>query len=104
MQLVAAFVLIDIRLDAQTIDLDFLRYLGESEIPFSIIFTKSDKVAKTKIENHIASYKKQLFADGWAEFPDYFITSSLEEKGKDEVLSYIDDINQEWFKNKDSLI
>jgi GTP-binding protein len=104
MQLVSAFVLIDIRLDAQPIDLDFLRYLGESEIPFSIIFTKSDKIAKTKIENHIATYKKQLLADGWAEFPDYFISSSLEEKGKDEVLNYIDAINQEWFKNKDSFM
>lgn len=104
MQLVSAFVLIDIRLDAQPIDLDFLRYLGESEIPFSIIFTKSDKIAKTKIENHITTYKKQLLADGWAEFPDYFITSSLEEKGKDEVLHYIDIINQEWFKNKDSFM
>lgn len=101
-QLVSAFVLIDIRHEAQKIDLEFLRYLGESEIPFSIIFTKSDKIGKTKIQHHVSVFQKQMLADGWEFFPDYFVTSSLEEKGKDEVLKYIDSINQEWFKSQDS--
>lgn len=96
-QLVAAFVLIDIRHEPQKIDLEFMWYLGESEIPFSIIFTKSDKIGNSKINQHISVYQKQMLADGWIDFPDYFITSSLEEKGREELLSYIDAINKEWF-------
>ena len=59
-QLICAFVLIDIRLEAQKIDLEFMEYLGESEIPFAIIFTKSDKLGKNKVNNHVEAYKKQL--------------------------------------------
>lgn len=97
-QLVCAFVLIDIRHDAQKIDLEFMRYLGESEIPFSIIFTKADKIGRSKINSNIATYKKQMLADGWEFMPDYFVTSSIEESGREELLKYIDAINQEWFK------
>jgi GTP-binding protein len=100
-QLVCAFVLIDIRHEAQKIDLEFMRYLGESEIPFLIIFTKADKIGRSKINNHSASYKKQMHADGWEDMPEYFVTSSLEETGKDQLLEYIDNINQEWFKSGD---
>jgi GTP-binding protein len=57
-QLVCAFVLIDIRHEAQTIDIEFMSYMGESEIPFCIIFTKADKISKVKINSHIAAYKK----------------------------------------------
>lgn len=103
-QLVCGFVLIDIRHDAQKIDLEFMRYLGESEIPFSIIFTKADKIGRSKIQQHVANYKKQMIADGWEDFPEYFITSSLDEIGKDEILNYIDEINQEWFKNQNEFI
>jgi GTP-binding protein len=98
-QLVCAFVLIDIRHEAQKIDLEFMRYLGESEIPFLIIFTKADKIGRSKINHHIASYKKQMQADGWEDMPEYFVTSSLEETGKEQLLEYIDTINQEWFKS-----
>ncbi|MFA7445153.1 MAG: ribosome biogenesis GTP-binding protein YihA/YsxC [Flavobacteriaceae bacterium] len=98
-QLVCAFVLIDIRHEAQKIDLEFMRYLGESEIPFAIIFTKADKIGKSKINHHISVYQKQMLADGWEAMPDYFITSSLEETGKNELLGYIDAINGEWFKS-----
>lgn len=96
-QLVCAFVLIDIRHEAQKIDLEFMAYMGESEIPFCIIFTKSDKISKTKIDSHIAAYKKQMYADGWQEMPPYFVTSSLESTGKDAVLTYIDGLNQDIF-------
>lgn len=102
-QLVCAFVLIDIRHEAQKIDLEFLRYLGKKEIPFSIIFTKSDKIGNSKIAHHVSVFKKQMLADGWAEFPHYFVTSSLEERGKEELLEYIDSINQDWFKSQKSL-
>jgi len=102
-QLVSAFVLIDIRHEPQKIDLEFLSYLGENEIPFSIIFTKADKVPKSKVNNLVASYKKALLAGEWEEMPPYFITSSESELGKDTVLDYIEQINQDIFK-KDSFV
>ncbi len=98
-QLVCAFVLIDIRLEAQKIDLEFIEYLGETEIPFSIIFTKADKISKTKIDSHIAAYKKQLHANNWEEIPPYFVTSATEGTGKDALLNYIDSINESVYKD-----
>lgn len=98
-QLVCAFVLIDIRHEAQNIDIEFMNYMGESEIPFCIIFTKADKISKTKIDSHIAAYKKSMYANNWEEMPQYFVTSSLDGFGKDSVLEFIDGINDEMFKN-----
>ena len=98
-QLVCAFVLIDIRLEAQKIDLEFIEYLGESEIPFCIIFTKADKIGKNKIAMNVAAYKKELLANNWEEMPPYFITSATEGNGKEELLNYIEDINGEVYKN-----
>jgi GTP-binding protein len=100
-QLICAFVLIDIRLEAQKIDLEYMEYLGESEIPFAIIFTKADKIGKTKVASNIAAYKKQMLANNWAEMPQYFITSSLEATGRDTILEYIDQINEDIFRNED---
>lgn len=97
-QLVCAFVLIDIRHEAQNIDIEFMSYMGESEIPFCIIFTKADKIGKTKVESHIAAYKKQMYANNWEEMPQYFISSATEQTGKDEILHYIDEVNQSVFK------
>lgn len=99
-QLVCAFVLIDIRLEAQKIDLEFLEYLGESEIPFCIVFTKSDKLGKNKVNSHVDSYKKQLLAGDWAEMPPYFVTSSLDAVGREPILEYINGINEDLFKNE----
>jgi GTP-binding protein len=99
-QLVCAFVLIDIRHEAQNIDLEFMEYMGESEIPFCIIFTKADKISKTKIDSHIAAYKKQMIQNNWEEMPQYFVTSSTESVGKEFLLNYIDEINQEVFKSE----
>ncbi|WKW46974.1 ribosome biogenesis GTP-binding protein YihA/YsxC [Myroides sp. JBRI-B21084] len=98
-QLVSAFVLVDIRHEAQKIDLEFINYLGESGVPFGIIFTKADKISKGAIQKHTAAYTKALLANGWEEMPPYFVTSSESELGKDEVLNYIDQINQDIFKN-----
>ena len=97
-QLVCAFVLIDIRHEAQNIDIEFMSYMGESEIPFCIIFTKADKISKTKIDSHIASYKKQMYANNWEEMPEFFVTSATEQTGKEQLLAYIDDVNQSVFK------
>lgn len=98
-QMVCAFVLIDIRLEAQKIDLEFFTYLGVTEVPFCIIFTKADKIGKTKIHSHVEAYRKQVLASGWEEMPQHFVTSATESTGKDELLSYIMEINQELFKN-----
>lgn len=100
-QLVCAFVLIDIRHEAQKIDLEFINYLGETEVPFCIIFTKADKISKGKIDQHIAAYKKQLLANNWEEMPPHFVTSSQDGTGRDTVLEYIDEVNQSIFNNTD---
>lgn len=94
-QLVSAFVLIDSRLEAQKIDLEFIQYLGENGIPFSIVFTKADKLKPNKIKQNIDAYKQQLFEAGWEELPPIFVTSSSNGTGKEELLDYIDGINKE---------
>jgi GTP-binding protein len=99
-QLVCAFVLIDIRLEAQKIDLEFMEFMGESEIPFCIVFTKADKISRVKVDMHVAAYRKQMLANNWAEMPQHFITSSTEGTGKEILLSYIEEINQELFQEK----
>lgn len=93
-QLVSAFVLVDIRHEPQTIDLDFMQWLGENMIPFSIIFTKADKLKPKAIENHIEAYKN-IMLETWEDMPNHFITSSSKHIGKDELLDYIDSINKD---------
>lgn len=97
-QLVCAFVLIDIRLEAQKIDLEFINYLGETQVPFCIVFTKADKIGKVKAQKNVADYNKKVLANGWEEMPQHFITSASEFTGKEELLTFIDDINQQFFK------
>jgi len=99
-QLVCAFVLVDIRHEAQKIDLEFINYLGEAEVPFCIIFTKSDKISKGKQLQHVAAYKKQVIENGWEEMPQHFITSSEDTTGRDEVLAYIEAVNKGIFENQ----
>jgi GTP-binding protein len=91
-QLVSAFVLVDIRHAPQPIDLNFMEWLGEHGVPFSIIFTKADKLKPKAIENHVEDYKNVLL-ETWEEMPKYFITSSSKDIGKDELLAYIETIN-----------
>ncbi len=93
-QLVSAFVLVDIRHEPQPIDLNFMSWLGEHMIPFSIVFTKADKLKPKAIENHIEDYKNTLL-ETWEEMPNYFITSASKSIGKDELLNYIGSINAE---------
>jgi GTP-binding protein len=93
-QLVSAFVLVDIRHEPQPIDLNFMEWLGEHMIPFSIIFTKADKLKPKAIENHIEHYKAILL-ETWEELPSYFITSSSKSIGKEDLLNYIEAINLE---------
>lgn len=92
-QLVSAFVLVDIRHKPQPIDLEFMQWLGENGIPFSIIFTKADKLKPKAIEKHVADYKA-IMLEAWEEMPNYFITSSLKDIGKEAVLEYIHSLNK----------
>ena len=92
-QLVSAFVLVDIRHKPQPIDLEFMQWLGENGIPFSIIFTKADKLKPKAIENHVADYKA-IMLEVWEEMPNYFITSSSKDIGKEAVLEYIHTLNK----------
>lgn len=90
-RLVNTFVLIDIRHDPMKIDTDFINWLGESSVPFSIIFTKADKLGPVKAKQNAGKWMAAL-KDQWEELPPYFITSSEKRTGKDEVLTYIEDI------------
>lgn len=97
-QLVCTFVLIDSRHDPQKIDLDFMRFLGENQIPFCIVFTKSDKLGSSKLNKQITSYKKKLL-NTWESLPNSFITSSVNGFGRDKFLHFIEQINQDVAKD-----
>ena len=86
------FVLIDSRHEPQKIDIEFFQWLGENGVPFSIIFTKADKLTKTALSSNIAAYKKRLLED-WEELPPVFITSSETGLGREELLEYISEVN-----------
>lgn len=93
-ELVNLFVLIDIRHEQQKIDREFVDWLGESGVPFAIIFTKADKLTPTRAKANAAACMKAL-GDRWEEMPPYFITSTEKKIGRDEVLNYIEGINKE---------
>ncbi|MGY8913761.1 MAG: ribosome biogenesis GTP-binding protein YihA/YsxC [Flavobacteriales bacterium] len=97
-QLVCAFVLVDIRHEPQKIDLEFMEWMGENAIPFCIVFTKADKLRPKAIENHINAYIKDLLAGIWEEAPQYFVTSSTSDIGREELLLFIDHLNEKFFK------
>jgi GTP-binding protein len=92
-QLTLLFVLIDSRHAPQKIDLEFIQWLGENGVPFSIIFTKADKLTKTALAGNIAAYKNRLLEE-WEELPQIFITSSETAHGREEVLGYINQVNK----------
>ncbi|TYP75863.1 ribosome biogenesis GTP-binding protein YihA/YsxC [Aquimarina intermedia] len=94
-QLITAFVLVDCRHEPQKIDLEFMQWLGENQIPFSIIFTKGDKLSENKLSKQIESYTKEML-EYWEEMPNYFITSSSSGMGKEEVLAYITELNEQF--------
>ena len=93
-QLVNLFVLIDCRHAPQQIDLEFLQWLGESNIPFSIVFTKADKLSKQALQKSIDAYLQRL-AEDWEPLPPHFITSAETRQGRDELLDYIQSINND---------
>ena len=92
-QLVNVFVLVDVRLEPQKIDLEFIEWLGVSSVPFAIVFTKADKLTANKARQAVEAYKQKLL-ETWEELPPIFLTSSEKKEGREEVLQYIEDINQ----------
>lgn len=93
-QLVNVFVLVDVRLEPQKIDLEFINWLGLSAIPFAIVFTKADKLSNQKVRQNVDGFVRTMM-ETWEEMPPYFVTSSEKGEGRDEVLDYIDRINKE---------
>ncbi|WP_321426521.1 ribosome biogenesis GTP-binding protein YihA/YsxC [uncultured Bacteroides sp.] len=92
-QMTNLFLLIDSRLEPQKIDMEFMEWLGENGIPFSIIFTKADKLTSGKLKDNINRYLKKL-RDEWEELPPYFVSSSENKLGRMDILDYIDNINK----------
>ena len=92
-QMVNLFVLIDSRHEPQRIDLEFIEWLGENGIPFSIVFTKADKQSHSKTMTNVQTFIKKL-EEQWEELPPYFVTSAETGEGRDALLSYIEEINQ----------
>lgn len=95
--LMTLFVLVDARLEPQKIDLEFMEWLGESEIPFVIVFTKTDKLSSTKKDQGISLYKKVL-RKNWESLPPLIQTSSVSGLGKENILSYVGETNH-WFQS-----
>lgn len=93
-QLINTFVLIDSRIPPQKIDLEFISFLGRNGVPLSIIFTKIDKEKQREIMANVKAFKKAL-SEEWEELPQMFLTSSVTGYGRDQVLDYIDAINQD---------
>ena len=98
-QMTNLFVLIDSRLEPQNIDLEFMEWLGENGIPFSIIFTKADKLKGGRLKMNINNYLRELSKE-WDELPPYFVSSSENRTGRTEILDYIENISKEVYKNK----
>lgn len=87
-RMVCLFLLIDIRLQMQSADMEFLRFLGKNEVPFVIVFTKTDKVTKNQLSRNLEQYKKSLL-NTWEYLPDIFLSSSLKSTGREEILDFI---------------
>jgi GTP-binding protein len=92
-QLTKLFLLIDVRHEPQQIDMEFMEWLGENGVPFSIVFTKADKVSKAKLTGNVMHYLTELKKQ-WEELPPYFVTSSETKTGREEILNYIEEINK----------
>lgn len=93
-QLINLFVLLDARLEPQKIDLEFMNWCGEKEIPFSMVFTKIDKLSSSALQKNLAKYKKEMLKY-WDELPPVFTTSSDSKFGREKLLKYIENINLE---------
>lgn len=98
-QMACLFVLIDIRHEPQKIDLEFLTWLGENEVPFAIVFTKADKIGPMVAERNVEAYCNVLKKQ-WEELPTIFVTSSEKPRGREDILDYISSINRRIAEHK----
>ncbi|SDX75747.1 GTP-binding protein [Lutibacter oricola] len=98
-QLICTFVLVDCRHEPQKVDLEFMEFLGENGIPFCLVFTKSDKLKLSELNRNIQQYSKKMTNTLWEEMPPYFVTSATSSDGKEELLKYIEEINNRLDKN-----
>lgn len=92
-ELCSLFVLVDCRHEPQQIDLEFMEWLGENEVPFAIVFTKGDKLGKVRLRENVEAYKQKML-ETWIELPPVFVTSAETGMGGDELLRYIESINE----------
>lgn len=92
------FVLIDSRLDPQKNDLEFINRLGENGVPFALVFTKTDKISKLKVSQNVAKFKEKML-ETWEELPPLFLSSAEKGDGRDEILDYIESINNQFDAN-----
>jgi GTP-binding protein len=93
--LMYTFVLVDIRHEPQKLDMEFMNNLGEQGIPFCIVFTKADKLSQTAVNKSLEVYQAQML-ETWEEMPQFFVTSSVNGSGRDEILATIDSLNKEF--------
>ncbi len=93
--LIYTFVLVDIRHEPQKLDMEFMNNLGEQGIPFCIVFTKADKLSQTAVNKSLEVYQAQML-ETWEEMPQFFVTSSVNGSGRDEILKTIDSLNKEF--------
>ena len=91
-QMTCLFVLIDSRLEPQRIDLEFIQWLGENGVPFALVFTKGDKLSKTRVGANVARFLDTL-REEWEELPPHFVTSAVTRAGREELLAYINEVN-----------
>jgi len=87
------FVLVDARHEPQQIDLEFMEWLGENGVPFSVVFTKTDKMGTGRLQMNLNAYTEKLL-ERWEELPPLFVTSAEKGKGREELLQYIETINK----------
>ena len=92
-ELCSLFVLVDCRHEPQQIDLEFMEWLGENEVPFAIVFTKGDKLGKVRLRENVEAYKQKML-ETWVELPPVFVTSAETGMGGDELLQYIESVNE----------
>lgn len=97
-ELCSLFVLVDCRHEPQQIDLEFMEWLGENEVPFAIVFTKGDKLGKVRLRENVEAYKQKML-ETWVELPPVFVTSAETGMGGDELLRYIESINESVARN-----
>ena len=96
--LVCIFVLIDSRLPPQDIDLDFLEFLSENELPFVMVFTKADKQSLPKTQSLMAAYKRKMM-ETWEEMPHNFVSSAETKMGREKIIDYIEMLNKAYFEH-----